>query len=81
MAMVQRRKRTMVAELRESHLSKTATSGAELFRGDGRFTGPRTLEVALRGGGTRTIAGERVFIDVGSRASIPAISDWLKPSR
>ena len=74
MATVQRRKRTMVAELQEFHLSKAAASGAELFRGDARFTGLRTLEVALRGGGTRTIAGERVFIDVGSRASIPAIS-------
>jgi pyruvate/2-oxoglutarate dehydrogenase complex dihydrolipoamide dehydrogenase (E3) component len=74
MATVQRRKRTMVADLQEFYLGKTATSGAELFRGDARFTGPRTLEVALRGGGTRTIAGERVFIDVGSRASIPAIS-------
>ena len=74
MATVQRRKRTMVADLQEFHLGKTATSGAELFRGDARFTAPRTLEVALRGGGTRTIAGERVFINVGSRASIPAIS-------
>jgi pyruvate/2-oxoglutarate dehydrogenase complex dihydrolipoamide dehydrogenase (E3) component len=73
MATVQRRKQMMVAELQESHLNNTAASGAELVRGDARFVAPRTLEVALRSGGTKAIAGERVFIDVGSRASLPAI--------
>src|SRR5262249_5728223 len=73
MATVQRRKRMMVADLQELHLDKTAASGAELFPGEARFVAPRTVEVALRGGGTRTIAGERVFIDVGSRASLPSI--------
>jgi pyruvate/2-oxoglutarate dehydrogenase complex dihydrolipoamide dehydrogenase (E3) component len=73
MARVQRRKQMMVADLQEFHLNKTGASGAELFRGEARFVAPRTIEVALRGGGTKTIAAERVFIDVGSRASLPAI--------
>ena len=73
MATVQRRKQMMVADLQEFHLNKTGACGAELFRGEARFVAPRTIEVALRGGGTKTIAGERVFIDVGSRASLPAI--------
>ncbi len=73
MAIVQRRKQVMVANLHESHLNKTAASGAELVRGEARFVAPRTIEVALCSGGARTIAGERVFIDVGSRAAIPPI--------
>jgi pyruvate/2-oxoglutarate dehydrogenase complex dihydrolipoamide dehydrogenase (E3) component len=73
MATVQRRKQMMVADLREFHLNRTEASGTELFRGEARFVAPRIIEVALRGGGTKTIAGERVFIDVGSRASLPAI--------
>lgn len=70
---VQRRKRTMVAERQEIHLNKTTASGAHLFRGAARFVGPRTVEVDLHTGGKKTISGDRVFIDVGSRAAIPNI--------
>jgi pyruvate/2-oxoglutarate dehydrogenase complex dihydrolipoamide dehydrogenase (E3) component len=73
MATVQRRKQMMVADIQEFHLNRTAASGTELFRGEARFVAPRTIEVALRAGGTKTIVAERVFIDVGSRASVFAI--------
>ncbi|HTU25241.1 MAG TPA: FAD-dependent oxidoreductase, partial [Pirellulales bacterium] len=38
-----------------------------------RFTGPKTIEVALNAGGTRTLQGERVFLGLGSRAAIPNV--------
>lgn len=72
LAAVRDRKRRMVAGLVEVHLAKFRASGAELVFGDGRFTGPRTVEVALRGGGTRTLRGENVVINTGSRAAIDA---------
>lgn len=70
---VQRRKRLMVENLQEIHLDLTTASGAELFRGEARFVGPRIVEVALHGGGRKTISGDRVFLDLGSRAAIPQI--------
>jgi pyruvate/2-oxoglutarate dehydrogenase complex dihydrolipoamide dehydrogenase (E3) component len=73
MAAVQRRKRLMVENLQEIHIDLTAASGAELFRGEARFVGPRTVEVTLHGGGRKTISGDRVFLDLGSRAAIPQI--------
>jgi pyruvate/2-oxoglutarate dehydrogenase complex dihydrolipoamide dehydrogenase (E3) component len=73
MAAVQRRKRTMVSELREIHASHTQASGAELIYGIARFVAHRTVEIELRDGGKRTISGERVFLDLGSRAAIPEV--------
>jgi pyruvate/2-oxoglutarate dehydrogenase complex dihydrolipoamide dehydrogenase (E3) component len=71
MAIVQRRKRLMVEGLQELHADKTAASGAELIMGNARFIGRRTVEVDVRAGGKRTIAGNKVFLDLGSRAAIP----------
>jgi pyruvate/2-oxoglutarate dehydrogenase complex dihydrolipoamide dehydrogenase (E3) component len=73
MAAVQRRKRTMVEELRKIHLDHTKASGAELIMGVARFTAPRSVEIELRDGGTRTISADRVFLDLGSRAAIPEV--------
>ncbi len=72
MVAVRNRKRKMVDGLVEMHLAKFQASGAELVMGDGRFTGPRTVEVALRDGGTRVLRGENVIINTGSRATIDA---------
>ena len=38
--------------------------------GHGRFVAPKTIEVALNAGGTRTLRGQTVIIDTGSRARI-----------
>src|ERR1700716_3371529 len=70
---VQARKRTMVEGLVQTHLNKFATSGCELVMGRGCFIAERTLEVALNAGGTRTLRGDRVFLDVGAFASLPAL--------
>ncbi len=75
MAKVRQRKRAMVEGLIALHLDLYRQSGAELIMGDGRFVAPKTLEVRLRdGGGTRVLKGERVFLNVGTRATIPAIA-------
>jgi len=73
MAEVQRRKRKMVEDLIQIHLDRYQTNGAELIMGMARFIGPRTVEVSLAGGGTRVIAGESIFLNLGTRANIPDV--------
>ena len=73
MPAVRERKRRMVDGLIAMHLEKYRGSGAELVMGQGRFVGPRTLEVATNAGGTRTLRGDIVVIDTGSRARFDAI--------
>jgi pyruvate/2-oxoglutarate dehydrogenase complex dihydrolipoamide dehydrogenase (E3) component len=66
MGRVRQRKRDMVEGLVAMHLEKYKASGAELIMGAGRFVAPKTLEVRLNDGGTRVLAGDRVF----SKASL-----------
>jgi pyruvate/2-oxoglutarate dehydrogenase complex dihydrolipoamide dehydrogenase (E3) component len=73
MAAVARRKWNMVNALVEVHLAKFKASGADLVMGEARFTGPKTVDVALNAGGTRQLQGDRVFINVGTRARIPNV--------
>ena len=55
------------------HLKLYRESGAELIMGNGRFVGPKTLEVELNDGGARRLTGDRIVINVGSHAAIPNI--------
>ena len=73
MATVVQRKRAMVQREIDAHLHNYKVTGAELIMGNGRFVAPRTLEVHLNDGGTRVLAGEHVFINVGSNTAIPPI--------
>ena len=73
MAGVQRRKREMVEAEHRFHAERTAANGVELIMGEARFVAPRTVEVALNGGGTRRVEGERVFLDLGSRSAMPNV--------
>ncbi|MFZ0505228.1 MAG: FAD-dependent oxidoreductase [Chthoniobacterales bacterium] len=70
---VRDRKRKMVHGLVDMHLANFKASGAELLIGSGRFTGPRTIEVTLPEGGTRSLSAENVVISTGSRATIEPI--------
>ena len=70
---VQDRKRTMVDGLRQLHLDRYQASGAELIMGEARFTGPRTVEVDLGPHGQRRIRGDRVFLNLGTRATVPGL--------
>ena len=73
MAKVRQRKRDMVSREIDFHLQNYKTSGAELIMGTGRFVEPKTLEVSLNDGGTRMLAGDQVFLNVGTHAAIPSV--------
>jgi pyruvate/2-oxoglutarate dehydrogenase complex dihydrolipoamide dehydrogenase (E3) component len=73
LATVLSRKRKMVAGLVAIHLEKYRASGAALIMGEGRFVGPKTLEVTLNDGGTRLLTGDRLFLNLGTRPLIPPI--------
>jgi pyruvate/2-oxoglutarate dehydrogenase complex dihydrolipoamide dehydrogenase (E3) component len=73
MAAVRRRKREMVEREIALHLRNYAESGAELIMGSARFVAPKTLEVSLNDGGTRLLAGDQVFLNLGTHAAIPSI--------
>ena len=73
MADVQRRKRTMVENMLKIHLDRYRATGAELIMGTARFVAFRTVEVSLADGGTRVIAGDRLFLNLGSRAASPDV--------
>ena len=70
---VQARKRAMVDGLIDVHLSRYQASGAELIMGEARFTGDRTVDVELNDGGRRQLRGERVFLNLGTHATIPDV--------
>jgi pyruvate/2-oxoglutarate dehydrogenase complex dihydrolipoamide dehydrogenase (E3) component len=71
MSGVQARKRAMVDSLRQLHLDRYRASGAELIMGEARFVGERTVDVQLADGTDRRISGERVFLDLGTHATVP----------
>ena len=74
MAAVRERKRKMVVNVVDSFRDHYFTkSGAELVIGTGRFVGPKTIEVALNDGGTRTFRGKNVAVNTGSRATLEPI--------
>jgi pyruvate/2-oxoglutarate dehydrogenase complex dihydrolipoamide dehydrogenase (E3) component len=73
MAAVRKRKREMVEGLIAMHLDRYKATGAELVMGEAKFTGSRTLDVRLNDGGTRTLTGERIFLNLGTHASIPSV--------
>jgi pyruvate/2-oxoglutarate dehydrogenase complex dihydrolipoamide dehydrogenase (E3) component len=70
---VRQRKRSMVDGLIAVHCQRYEASGTQLILGEGRFVAPKTLEVKLQDGGARVLSGERVVIDVGTHAAIPAV--------
>ena len=62
-----------VFALAETHLGKFRANGAERITGEAQFTEPKTVQVALNTGGTRMLRGDRVFLAVGTRASLPDV--------
>ncbi|WP_232668108.1 mercuric reductase [Pseudonocardia sp. TRM90224] len=78
LAAVRERKRAMVAGARQNYASRLAHDGLDLIEGEARFSGPKTIEVALRAGGTRHLAAPLVVVDAGARTKpleIPGASD------
>jgi pyruvate/2-oxoglutarate dehydrogenase complex dihydrolipoamide dehydrogenase (E3) component len=68
MAIVRKRKRERIKDLTAMHLDGYEATGAELVMGAVRFTGSNPLEVRLNDGGARTMAGERIFLNLSGSA-------------
>jgi pyruvate/2-oxoglutarate dehydrogenase complex dihydrolipoamide dehydrogenase (E3) component len=74
MRAVRERKRTVVERFRAGSEKRIAeTPGLDLLRGEARFTGPRTLRVALPGG-DQEITADLIVLDVGARPAPPPLS-------
>jgi pyruvate/2-oxoglutarate dehydrogenase complex dihydrolipoamide dehydrogenase (E3) component len=70
---VQARKQAMVEVQRQFHQDRYRDSGAELIMGEARFVDEKTVDVELADGGKRRISGERVFLDLGTHATVPDV--------
>ncbi|HEX8221456.1 MAG TPA: mercuric reductase [Chloroflexia bacterium] len=74
MSRVRQRKRDMVESFRGGNERSLATAGVDLLMGEGRFTGPKSIEVRLNGSGdVRQLEAERIFIDTGTRSAVPRL--------
>jgi pyruvate/2-oxoglutarate dehydrogenase complex dihydrolipoamide dehydrogenase (E3) component len=70
---VRQRKREMVDGLIAIHQKKFAVPNLEFVFAEGTLVGPRTVEARLPEGGNRRFVAERLFLNLGTRATIPAI--------
>ncbi|MFJ1700288.1 FAD-dependent oxidoreductase [Streptomyces sp. NPDC088252] len=71
---VRERKRAMVTGARENYASRLTQDGLDLIEGEAHFTGPKTIEIALRGGGKQEISAPVIVIDTGTRPKPLAIN-------
>lgn len=49
------------------------TDGVDLIFGEASFTGPKALRVQLPEGGTRPLTADKIFINTGTRSSLPPL--------
>jgi pyruvate/2-oxoglutarate dehydrogenase complex dihydrolipoamide dehydrogenase (E3) component len=68
-----RRKQNMVDQQRRVHTDLFQSSGADVVMGEARFTEARTMQVTLREGDMRLLHGERIFLAIGTRATMPDV--------
>ena len=73
LAKLRAHKESIVGAMVAAHEKMFAAPGLDFIRGEARFTGERTVTITLEEGGERTIRGERVLINLGSRPARPAI--------
>ena len=67
------RKREMVDGLIALHRDLYKASGAELIMGEARLIGTKSVRVALNEGGEVTIKADRLFLNLGTHATIPDV--------
>jgi pyruvate/2-oxoglutarate dehydrogenase complex dihydrolipoamide dehydrogenase (E3) component len=71
---VRQRKRDIVDNFRDGSQKRIeANHHVDLIFGSGSFRGPKQVTVRLKDGGTRELSGDRIFINAGTRASVPKI--------
>ena len=80
MAGVNARRQQLVDGNLQVHLTNFAKNHGEIVMGSGRFIAPKTVEVALNAGGTRTLRSDRIFLSTGSRATIEPIPGLAESS-
>jgi len=73
MKQVLKRKNRMVDGLVAFHLERYKAAGVELIMGNASFSALRTVEVTLNGGGIRRLVAEKLFLNLGTHSSIPAV--------
>ena len=67
LAKLRAHKEGIVGAMVAAHEKMFAAPGLDFIRGEARFTGERTVTITVDEGGERTIRGERVLINLGSR--------------
>jgi len=70
---VRARKRAMVDAEIAAHRARFAMPHLTFLLADGRVVGPRTVEARLADGGTRRFIADHLFLDLGTRATVPGI--------
>ncbi len=71
---VRQRKRDIVEMFRSSSQnSLEKISNLDLIMAQAQFSGPKTLELTLPNNNKRQISGDKIFVNVGARASMPPI--------
>jgi pyruvate/2-oxoglutarate dehydrogenase complex dihydrolipoamide dehydrogenase (E3) component len=74
MARIRKRKRDVVDSFRNgSQVSLEKASNLDLIFGEASFTGPKSLNVRLKGGTLRALSAEQIFINAGCRPAIPKV--------
>jgi pyruvate/2-oxoglutarate dehydrogenase complex dihydrolipoamide dehydrogenase (E3) component len=71
---VRQRKRDIVNSFRKGSETRIENSAdVDLIFGDASFTGPKTIEIHAKDGTQRVISANVIFINAGTRASLPKI--------
>jgi len=74
MEKVRQRKRDIVASFRDGGKKRLeSTPNVTLLMGEGRFTGPKSIEVRFDNGGRRLLTADTVVINTGCRPTVPRI--------
>jgi pyruvate/2-oxoglutarate dehydrogenase complex dihydrolipoamide dehydrogenase (E3) component len=73
MAKVLQRKRAMVDGQIAGHLRRYEASGAELILGSAGLVAPKQVEVLLNQGGTRRLRAGKLFLNLGTHATLPPV--------
>jgi pyruvate/2-oxoglutarate dehydrogenase complex dihydrolipoamide dehydrogenase (E3) component len=78
MSRVRQRKRDIVESFRTGNQARFKNvANCELIFGEASFTGAKSVRILLRDGGQRELTAEQIFIDAGTRPTVPAL-DGLK---
>ena len=74
MTVVRKRKRDIVESFRGGSQSRLEhVENLDFMMGEAKFTGPKTVEVRLNNGETRSLTANTIFINAGARPSAPTI--------